>query len=164
MMYSQDYDEHMPYSFNYYVHGSDSASSTLVWWEDVTQPYVKSYQLVICPSDSPPTSYTYGRSGLAAMGYPTTLLTSYTANESVIATTTGSSAPTALASFVEPATTIIVTDCTTTEISASTSDAQTTNTSRVDKRHLDGANFVFADGHVKWLKQTQASMWTIAAD
>lgn len=43
-------------------------------------------------------------------------------------------------------------------------DHGTVSASRVDERHLEGANYLFYDGHVKWLKQTQPSMWTIADD
>jgi len=67
-----------------------------------------------------------------------------------------------MAAFTEPATTILIIDCTTMEIS--TSYADYTNASRVDKRHLEGANIAFADGHVKWFKQTKASMWTREED
>jgi prepilin-type N-terminal cleavage/methylation domain-containing protein/prepilin-type processing-associated H-X9-DG protein len=35
---------------------------------------------------------------------------------------------------------------------------------RVHKRHTGGANFVFADGHVKFHRQTTPSMWTRYAD
>jgi prepilin-type processing-associated H-X9-DG protein len=35
---------------------------------------------------------------------------------------------------------------------------------RVDKRHREGANFLFADGHVRWLYQTTTNMWTRYAD
>lgn len=168
MMYSQDYDEHLPYSFNYYIY-TGSTSGTLVWWEDTLQPYVKSYQLFICPSESTPTSYNYARASFPAMGltYPNPLLTSYAANESVVATTAGSTAPTALASLVNPATTIIMSDIIAPDMElklAYCDDPTATGwvTSFVAKRHLDGANFLWGDGHVKWLKQTTASMWTLA--
>lgn len=35
---------------------------------------------------------------------------------------------------------------------------------RVDKRHQQGANFLFVDGHVRWIYQTTPSMWTRKAD
>jgi prepilin-type N-terminal cleavage/methylation domain-containing protein/prepilin-type processing-associated H-X9-DG protein len=168
MMYSQDYDEHLPYSFNYYIY-TGSTSGTLVWWEDTLQPYVKSRQLFICPSESTPTTYTYGRSGtvpVSTFGYPVSITTSYAANESVVATTSGSSAPTALASLVNPATTIIMSDILSGDMELSLRYCDDPNapgwsTSFVDKRHLDGANFLWADGHVKWLKQTTYPMWQI---
>lgn len=33
-------------------------------------------------------------------------------------------------------------------------------TDRVLHQHFDGANYAFADGHVKWMKQTTLRMWT----
>jgi prepilin-type N-terminal cleavage/methylation domain-containing protein/prepilin-type processing-associated H-X9-DG protein len=33
-------------------------------------------------------------------------------------------------------------------------------TDRVFRAHFDGANYAFADGHVKWLKNTTLGMWT----
>lgn len=35
---------------------------------------------------------------------------------------------------------------------------------RVDKRHREGANFLFVDGHTRWLYQTAPNMWTRYAD
>jgi len=84
MQYTQDYDEKYPFTYNYYVAG---ASGTLVWWEDVTQPYTKNYQLFICPSDSSPVGYTYARTGtvpVSSMGYPATLTTSYAINATAL--------------------------------------------------------------------------------
>ena len=34
----------------------------------------------------------------------------------------------------------------------------------IDKRHNGGCNWLFADGHVKYLTRSQQNMWTIAAD
>jgi len=34
------------------------------------------------------------------------------------------------------------------------------STDRVYRAHFDGANYAFADGHVKWLKSTTLGMWT----
>ena len=156
MMYSQDYDEKLPPTYNYY---NGSGNSPLVWWEDVTQPYLKSFQIFVCPSDSTPYSESALRTGLT----PASFLTSYATNESVMTAGTG----VAVAAFQSPATTILATDCTTIEIFAKYNDDPTTPSwagatlVRIDKRHLDGANFLWADGHVKWLKQTTYPMWTI---
>jgi prepilin-type N-terminal cleavage/methylation domain-containing protein/prepilin-type processing-associated H-X9-DG protein len=34
------------------------------------------------------------------------------------------------------------------------------STDRVYRAHFDGANYAFADGHVKWMKSTTLGMWT----
>jgi prepilin-type N-terminal cleavage/methylation domain-containing protein/prepilin-type processing-associated H-X9-DG protein len=41
-------------------------------------------------------------------------------------------------------------------------DLQASVELRLMKRHNAGANFLFADGHVKWMKQTEYGMWTLA--
>ena len=33
-------------------------------------------------------------------------------------------------------------------------------TDRTLKAHFEGANYAFADGHVKWLKRTTMKQWT----
>ena len=153
MMYSQDYDEKLPPTYNYWN------ASTLAWWEDVTEPYLKSSQIFICPSESTPSAW----GTLRPSGYPATIYSSYATNENVMTAGTGQ----ALASFEEPSTTILMTDVTnnTFEIFAIYNDDPNTpgwvGPSRVDKRHLDGANFLFADGHVKWRKQTKWQEWTL---
>ena len=175
MQYAQDNDERMVNAFTYYGPGS----TNLMWWQDLLQPYMKSYQLVICPSQSPPTFYDLAR---PVGNYPDPLLTSYAANNitsdprTTPATAlfpplrslgpTGTGPGRALAAFEEPATTILFT-----EVSSGNMEIYDWNQTDIgagpttmDKRHFDGCNFVFADGHVKGLKQTQPSMWTIKAD
>jgi prepilin-type N-terminal cleavage/methylation domain-containing protein/prepilin-type processing-associated H-X9-DG protein len=175
MMYVQDYDEKMPFNYNY----RDSPSNTtLVRWQDIIQPYVKSYQVIVCPSYTAGTTYTFGRNTARFTSEfpnaPAALPYSYGAN------TVGSG--TAPAGFIasppmlngapsvsqaaidEPATTILVSD-------ASSLDVEKWDYTdfgaapRVDmKRHLDGSNFLFCDGHVKWMNHTQPAMWTITSD
>jgi prepilin-type N-terminal cleavage/methylation domain-containing protein/prepilin-type processing-associated H-X9-DG protein len=166
MQYTQDYDERMPGAYLYYN------GTTLMWWEDLTQPYVKSYQLMICPSDSVPNSYSSNRP-LPATTFPNPLLSSYAANalatdfsgNTIAAAMPAGAAGTALAQFEEPATTIIVADSASMELFSPTHvDCGDRTALRLDFRHLDGNNYLFADGHVKWSKQTSQSMWTIRAD
>lgn len=169
MMYTQDYDETFPPVFNYY----NRTGSPCVWWEDEIQLYVKSYQLLVCPSDSTPVQVTANRTGVGTLGYPTSFYTSYAINEGVIHPFTSSTAFTLspLASFPVPATTIMAADSTGELYGAEWADDPSypgydTGTTYHDltKRHLEGANLIFADGHVKWLKQTQWQMWTLAND
>ena len=71
-----------------------------------------------------------------------------------------------MAQMEEPTTTIIITEVVTGEMELWNWNQTDLGTgpSHMDKRHLDGCNFVFADGHAKWLKQSERSMWTIRAD
>src|SRR5690606_36176769 len=62
--------------------------------------------------------------------------------------------PLSLAAIEDPATTIMATDFKGTTVSniydCDQTDLSNTGASKVDLRHLDGANFLFGDGHVKW--------------
>ena len=164
MQYTQDYDERMVNAYMYYGPGS----TKLAWWQDRAQPYVKSYQIVACPSHAAPTTYTSNR----IAGTPNPLRTSYAANNiysdwtgaAVLPPLNAGSAPgQALSAFDEPATTILIADSSAMEM-FSWSHTDWGSSSRVGKRHLEGAVFTFADGHAKWLKNSQRSMWTIRAD
>jgi len=168
MMYSQDYDENLPPAYNYY---NGVGNDPLVWWQDEIQPYVKSYQIVICPSDSDPQRIYSHRTGVASLGYATEFHTSYQVNEAIVHQFTSSHVLTPLASFIVPSTTIIAADAKGELYGAKWADDPSAPGYDTDptyhnlaKRHLDGANFVFADGHVKWLKQTHWQMWTTEDD
>lgn len=176
MLYAQDYDERMVHAFMRYGPGSANTA----WWQDMLQPYMKSYQLVLCPSDATPGQTTSNR----PVGYPNPLLTSYAANQVFRNANgqdvlfpplrAGTGIGRSLAAFEESATTIIFTETGSaapavysmelyywnhTDLGTDPSDPP-----RVHKRHLEGCNFVFADGHCKWLKQSRPEMWTTKAD
>jgi prepilin-type N-terminal cleavage/methylation domain-containing protein/prepilin-type processing-associated H-X9-DG protein len=129
-MYVQDYDETFP---PHYPAGFTPAYAGQ--WENVSEPYVKSTQLYICPSDSTHLrtttslinsnnlSYGYNYAylnykKLAAINYPSeTLLTGdggLNVNPYVIHYSTSTYLPSDI--------------------------------------HLEGCNFSFVDGHVKWMK------------
>ncbi len=166
MQYAQDYDECMVKVYAYHGPGS----TNLWWWQDTLQPYLKSYQIVLCPSQAKASSYSANRPA----GLPTPLLTSYAGNNVLNDASnaalfpplrSGTGAGRALSAFEEPVTTILFTEI----VSGSMeffawSQTDLGNGSAVDKRHLAGCNFVFADGHAKWLKQSQRTMWTLQAD
>jgi prepilin-type processing-associated H-X9-DG protein len=161
-MYAQDYDERMAYYYRYYPPGS----TVLYWWGDLLQPYVKNYQILECPSGS--WGYTYARPS----GLPDPLVCSY-AMPNMTIDINGVAIPgisgNSMAILVEPANTILLVDSTTTEIyTGGTSsftlldctDLGTRGYTRVAKRHNDGFNSVFCDGHAKWLKASMPGMWT----
>jgi prepilin-type processing-associated H-X9-DG protein len=37
-------------------------------------------------------------------------------------------------------------------------------TEEPERRHNDGSNVLFVDGHAKWLKEIEDRMWTINVD
>jgi len=81
----------------------------------------------------------------------------------------------AMASVQDVAGTIMLCDSTTTEIynggtlsftiagPNGVTDLGTGSYVRVARRHNDGFNCAFADGHVKWLRRSEPGMWTTIA-
>jgi prepilin-type N-terminal cleavage/methylation domain-containing protein/prepilin-type processing-associated H-X9-DG protein len=65
MQYTQDYDEKYPQA--YYYPDNSSSSGGYAHWSGLIQPYVKSNQLFVCPSDKngglAPTNFTGNNSG-----------------------------------------------------------------------------------------------------
>jgi prepilin-type N-terminal cleavage/methylation domain-containing protein/prepilin-type processing-associated H-X9-DG protein len=183
MQYTQDYDEKMP--SNYIKLGA----SVYRWWPDLLQPYVKSYQLFVCPSDTDPLSYPYNRGA----GDPNPLILSYAPNGVVscsaadmasfnfpaVSTTTApilyAGLSQSIAEIDEPSTTILITekgDTTPPTVprtahnidNCNNTDLAPAATREVPGRHLDGTNFLFGDGHAKWLQHSKPNMWTSTTD
>lgn len=182
-MYTQDYDENMPFNYHYITGGGQ-----LWWWEDDIQPYVKNWQLMQCASASPHYGYTYQR----PTGSPNPLVSDYKAH-TIVDWPTGSPwagqyAPMlscgtgggcqsrALAAIEDVAGTICVVDSRAGEIwsythvdactsvpGASGCVAATAQPFNV-KRHNDGFNAAFVDGHVKFVKASKPGDWTTRAN
>lgn len=150
MQYSQDYDENLlPIRI--------SASSPYYYfaWSDIIQPYTKSTQILTCPSNSEqPQSVSYN-GGIG--GYPNRLLASLEIPAQTVAFVDAVGAP-LLASGNIPQSPFF-------SVKLGSTDGQVlgrlakAGTSHTDswggypnaQVHLDGANYAFADGHVKWL-------------
>jgi prepilin-type processing-associated H-X9-DG protein len=160
MMYVQDYDEKYPLSEPLVT----VSPNTYTFWTFLVQPYVKSTQIFVCPSDT---------SGMNAMEYG-----SYGASTNVIGVGSIS-----MASITSPASTYMIFDTGQWQISPSllknpyagayipgSGDLLGLTSSScpgvgsytgtfynplipdcMSGRHLGGVNMAFADGHVKWL-------------
>ena len=179
MMYIQDYDERTPMikapltppgrTNNRGSCNSDGVTEVWGGWMDVIQPYIKNYQVLICPSrpnDGPNPATTISMP--ATIGAPANGRYTYSCN--YIAFFSGGVQPgpscrmncnpnnpwtpfcafgRSLASMSEPATLIAVLE---------------SNTNALDVRnafaslicpHGNGSVYMFADGHAKWLKAAQ---------
>ncbi len=168
MQYTQDYDEMMPAR----AHNQGPAAPRN--WINMLQPYVKSYQLFQCPSNTRNT---------AGMGDDSTGLSkvSYAVNATENANDGGGIftfnnvvPPIALAAIQNPATTISTFDANTGSsdfiiVKSYFGDQANsgvwgggTNTA-LFAGHLSTQNFLFADGHVKSLRPlttlTPTNMW-----
>lgn len=157
MQYTQDYDEKFPPAV---ISAAANVSATNPYgWADALQPYVKSLQLFQCPSETEgptddPTStapgytdYWYNRmlSGQSQAAIASVSQTVLNGDGNGNSSQYNSNGCTSVASGLAAATT-----CT----APATLRMGSTN---MLGRHLDGANYSFADGHVKWLKGSGTS-------
>jgi len=141
MQYIQDYDERYPLGVNMVSTGQYTTSF------DLLQPYLKSSQLGFCPSDSDPPSVNLGLTGSRPV--------SYTANSKVTTSPfVGEDPPPTLAQVGESARLPLIWDA----VNVSTDPVPDV---KVMRRHLEGANCLFADGHVKWIKD-HPELWNTA--
>ncbi|RYX80162.1 DUF1559 domain-containing protein [bacterium] len=157
MQYTQDYDETMPARSHY---PTPTAGGNATNWENMLQPYVKSYQLFQCPSNTRNTinmnddvvdqkskvSYGCNTEGGANSGL-------FVFNHST--------APIALAAIQNPSTTIanFETNSKSSDYIVVSSYFATMGTGdwgagnpSLFAGHLSTSNYLFADGHVKSLK------------
>lgn len=152
LMYAQDYDELLP-SEQYNLGGGGNAAGDATW-RGAIFPYVKNTQLFICPSHTPSGTVFDGRYA------DQTMTASYAIND-WHQDTGAPSPPTGkpLAAVVNPSKTVFLL-----ESPGSSADIcpaglahgqqLTGGNLTAAKRHNEGANYSFVDGHVKWLKPT----------
>ena len=165
MQYAQDYDERLCPNYSY----EGPANTQLCWWEDLIQPYSKSYQIMICSSASGG-GYQYTWQRPTWTGYPNPLMYTYAANSNGGGGTIpigGGGVACALGAIDDPVGTILIAETTVRELNtlATQIDAWAADgIGAISKRHNDGCNLLFADGHAKWLQRTKQNMWTIAND
>ena len=151
--YTQDYDEKLPLwfadnngtaGFNAVTTGAGSPSVDQGWAE-LIQPYIRSTQIMQCPSETNPPIAAGGNS----TGYTDYMGNTYDIN-----------AQGGMVAMVAPAQTVLAVDWLSQGSQGSFaanynwSDGMPADTGQVDqfRRHLGGDNFLFSDGHVKWLK------------
>lgn len=181
MAYAQDFDEkNVPvYEWN---------GGYRFWWADLIQPYMRSYQLLVCPSNSwtltdggnnvyrprilNPATNTYSQTALTASYALTDMWVDQNGNS--IYPVAGSP----VGQIQDAAGTIMMCDSgapgyawpsifsgpttyQTVNVSLLTyTDLSTTNQSAVARVHNDAFNAMYADGHAKSLVHSTAGMWT----
>ncbi|MES2464188.1 MAG: prepilin-type N-terminal cleavage/methylation domain-containing protein [Armatimonadota bacterium] len=159
MQYTQDADESVPYAI--YRDGAG-----YITWDEALYPYTKSEGVYACPSHETPKKLSNGT-------YPV----SYITNSGVMrANTAGTTTPYDLSRFPEPSSTIAMVESNITSnyqtyllcsgglphSLATVMDPASHGKERIAwKRHNEGANYVFLDGHAKWhrLEQTVTPTW-----
>jgi len=171
MMYVQDYDEKFPpYLINYTSPPTEPNGVTPnnpYAWADALQPYIKSTQVFQCPSESKSAplgvagSPFAGQPDPASWGYTDYWFNSTLSKQSQAIITSASltvlsgdgSSGNAYYFYNGCSITGNASDITcdgTTPYSTMLSTKQ----AGLFSRHLDGINYAFADGHVKWLKSS----------
>ncbi len=159
--YLQDYDEKFPQA----VAGTTNAAG----WAIQMQPYLKSSQIFQCPSETnSPANVdasvpaTYGNAGYTDYWYNSALSGKSQAQvDQVSSTVINGDGTNGTASYVYNGTNstgVTTTSVSTTLPVAGTAGAKATiDTGAFGLRHLDGVNYGFADGHVKWLKSANTT-------
>ncbi len=143
LQYSQDYDE---LSVPIRTGGNPSPHFA---WHQLIQPYIKSRQVLVCPSNTGgrTLSYTYnlgfgGNAGRALADIP------FAALSPTVIDARGTSTATQCLIFSMNTTNMV-------GRYANAGDANSTDDQAghiIADRHLEGANYAFGDGHVKWAK------------
>lgn len=148
MQYVQDYDEHYPVRYyNNWPSGHEEG------WSYLLQPYLKSTQILQCPSEPTSPGATFDSDGYTDYWY-----SDYIGRTGQVAGTAGVSA----ATFTAVSLTVMNGDGEKAVSNLGMHWDDWTNYVLVlgtaatrytaARRHLDGANYAFADGHVKWLR------------
>jgi prepilin-type N-terminal cleavage/methylation domain-containing protein/prepilin-type processing-associated H-X9-DG protein len=167
--YTQDYDEKYPP-----VHGGPAGSETKNGWAVQMQPYLKSVQIFQCPSEtnpgtSAPDAPAAGSSGIGYTDYwyNSTLAGKSEAQVEYVALTVlsgdGTSGNSTLVFSGDNATDGVRSDGTAAVVTTAAGRAAVAAATTAAPlggfglRHLDGVNYAFADGHVKWLKSGSAT-------
>lgn len=168
--YTQDYDETLPFITCGNLGDCTTSNAGAHPWYVSTQPYLKSYQLLSCPSDTTfavaadtrwlGTYVNAGVPGLTAastaqeiskaipLSYGSNVLLQNTLNIASFNTPSKLFLVSELGGRTTPAATSLGTFYMQPGYGNSLTDGRWSN----GKRHFDGRNWLYADGHVKWLR------------
>lgn len=157
--YTQDYDEKFP------IHNDSSKTpSGYGGWSVLLDPYLKSTQILQCPSDSSTAPTTPNAVGYT--DYAINLTLSYDGSAARGLSLAALTYPAQTVSLCEDQGTVGGTARSLGHFWSSGNGDSTNATAPVAgfatfrgaaDRHLDGANFAFADGHVKWYRSSSST-------
>jgi prepilin-type N-terminal cleavage/methylation domain-containing protein len=188
-MYAQDYDECLPYGYNYRSDGQ-----VWWWWQDSIHPYVKNDAIYTCPSAAPHMVEKNGR----PPGTVNPQVRDYIANAAKVSPTDGQWPPNrtdtstirvgpftnnggtgtgtqSLANVQDPAGTIAIfdgyreveiysinqADCWKPIPQPPRDNSWPRFDGVVAKRHTDGFVAGYVDGHAKWMRESKCGDWTV---
>jgi len=142
MMYAQDYDETLPVASHWVSYDNHVPSTTYTYWFEALEPYVKNWQVFVCPSQkSDPLA--------ADPGY------GWNYQEFGYRSSSGSLTnhySTTLGEIDKPAETIMMGDCEDTAVRGNPGIyyLYRRHALYTPERHNGGGNMGLADGHAKW--------------
>jgi len=155
-MYADDHGERVCPAFHY---GVASGTAPLFWWEDLLQPYLKTYDSVTCPSHVVLTS-NWLRPG---SGYANPLPFSYSRYDAIVGSGVAAtnSCP-SLGQFNTPSETANVVDAKIQEFWSSNHITMGHASYGIDHRHNLQFNVVYFDGHCGSARNSNPAMklWT----
>jgi prepilin-type N-terminal cleavage/methylation domain-containing protein/prepilin-type processing-associated H-X9-DG protein len=145
-MYTQDYDEKLPPLYTY-----ENSTAVYTFWPQIIYPYVKSKQLFVCPSEGSGA----GNAQMSDANWTTADPADYVANFNVMPATSSGLSEAAIPTVSEV---FLFWDCpaggyfqNNTTYLPDTYDGMRSGLAGGKGRHLEGDNYAFVDGHVKWL-------------
>ncbi len=157
IQYAQDYDEKMPYMDSAVNVVSGAVPANAQVWDYQIYPYTKSAQILACPSDSVSPAITPNATKYP--NYGTNLRRSYGYAEYMEDGLALAAIPVVTKSLILVEANVLATatvwDAGTTYCKWNANDIARIGT---DWRHLDTANVLYADGHVKSEKKTSAGL------
>jgi len=168
MMYAQDYDEMYPQSYQDVTSGVGSVAQIPLTWPNRLQPYIKNSQLYKCPSDSRPPNVDFDGCRPILQSY----CWNYWMGIDIPAWHDPSGyhtyfVLTSLGQVQAPAQCAMLWDDSSDWLTAgwggrfdtldSPDWAYDLGPGTIQGRHNGGDNFMFADGHAKWLRMQVAS-------
>ena len=163
--YTQEYDEKYPAStMGYSIAGTGPFREAT--WDTVIQPYIKSSQVMVCPSDSVSNRITH-----PIYGANTTR--SYTATWQVFGALDNNNEPLTLAAVPAPTMTVMITERNQQFVGNWTAYSYTDFLRggtglgpSIVFRHLETTNMLYCDGHVKAQRGPNVNFpgYTLAAD
>lgn len=173
-MYTQDYDGQFTPPYKY--QGPAGDCTNLDWWDDLLQPYVKNRQVVVCPSRTNlqgcANPVNMWRNGTKPYSYAVNTIEVWGVSGWSSANKYGLRRPgTAGQSISEseiedPSGTIWLLDYDGSEVWNEANLDFVPAAVGAFRRHSDGFNAAFVDGHAKWLKagSSRNSMWSVQSD
>lgn len=167
MQYTQDYDERFPATDTCYQIGGAGQTFPTATWDLVIQPYLKSTQILTCPSDAVSKTMTLTGFGAVKRSYAMARYLDQASNNCIGVNQSIIKAPALTVLNVERMNTSNSTrqdewwhfsDIQHTDASASNADRNFNDlaaTSTAEGRHLGTNNILYTDGHVKSHKENR---------